>query len=82
MIRATRVVKRGADTIIRPTVRCVVGMHGDYVIEAHDRSLTLRPKGCRRGGRTEVTMTWERVYAAGFQPAKRKRVRRGALGRA
>lgn len=81
MTSATRVVKRGGETIIRPTVRSVVGLHGAYVVEAHDRSLTLRPKGARRGGPAEVTLTWEQVYAAGIPPVRRRKVRRGAMRR-
>ena len=35
---------------------------GPLVAEITARVLTLRPKGCRRGGPAEITVTWGSIY--------------------
>lgn len=45
-----------------PVRRVVLGARGDMVIEVTDRMIALRPKGARRGGPAEVTVTHEQLY--------------------
>ena len=87
MTRATVTRKtRDGSTVQRPTVRLVDSSEGPLVLELEDKALRLRPKGCKRGGPSEFTITWGTVYReavlrdlAAKAAAKRKarRQRRG-----
>ena len=47
----------------QPTRREVATKYdGPMVAEVTARVLTLRPKGCRRGGPAEVTVAWGAIY--------------------
>lgn len=45
-----------------PLRRIVQTMDSEMVAEVRDRTLTLRAKGGRAGGPTEVTVTWGAIY--------------------
>jgi len=63
MTRATRQVRDKEGYIIsKPTVRTVVTMDGFMIAELNDHTLTLRPVGRKRGGPTEVTISWGKLY--------------------
>lgn len=67
-----------------PTRRLMTSLDGeDYVIELAARYLRLRPKGTRRGGPAEVSVTPGQLYVrlmvvrADERRRERKRKRRG-----
>lgn len=70
---------------VRPTRREVLSKYdGVIVAEITARTLKLRPKGCRRGGPAEITVTWGSIFnrALADQAAERaKQKRRGRLAR-
>jgi len=77
-------VTRGSDT--RPTTRVLVGSDGEeYVVTLKARTYSIRPKGSRKGGRSEVILTPSAVYRAALiarveaTRKPRRRVRRGLL---
>jgi hypothetical protein len=52
---------RAQDT--RPTRRLLSGWQGeDFVVELEARRIVVRPKGTRRGGRSEVAVTPSLLY--------------------
>ncbi len=46
----------------RPLRRLVQTMDSEMVAEIRDRTLTLRAKGGRAGGPSEVSVTWGAIY--------------------
>lgn len=47
----------------RPTRRVVsTRLDGDFVLEVGEHELTIRPKGCRRGGPAEVIVVYGLIY--------------------
>lgn len=67
----------------RPTRRVLSGYMGaDYVVELEARRIVVRPKGTRRGGRSEVAVTPSLLYdmmlmrRAEEQQRERRRARR------
>ena len=85
MTRATRLVRDKEGYLIpKPTVRTVVTMDGFMTAEINDNTLTLRPVGRKRGGPTEVTISWGKLYIRAMmdkvdaeRAAKRKAKKRG-----
>ena len=62
----TRAPKSG-DPQARPLLRLVLDGEGkELVLELTDRMLCLRPKGTRRGGPQEVSMTHGQAYLRGM----------------
>lgn len=68
----------------RPTVRQLESVLGDtYVVELRRTTITVRPKGSRKGGRSEVSITPGALYLRLMQArvdaekASKRRARRG-----
>jgi len=69
----------------KPTVRKVHSLHdGQLTVEIREHTCTIRPKGCRRGGPAEISLSWGTIYFTGIakqtanKPRTRKlRVKRG-----
>lgn len=48
---------------LKPTVRECVGKYGDrFVVEIRATTITIRPKGTRRGGKAEVDVGVGALY--------------------
>lgn len=67
----------------RPTKRLLASRFGDeYVVELRSDLILMRPKGSRRGGRAEVSVTPGAIYQRALQvridaeKAAKKRARR------
>ena len=56
----------------RATRRIVSGHHGEYIIELRPEGLLMRPLRTRRGGKAEVLVKWESVYAGAFYRKPRR----------
>jgi hypothetical protein len=74
---------KGSD--VRPTRRMMAGFRGDhYAVELRSKVVIIRPKGARRGGPAEVTVTPGAMYVrammaqAEARKAMKRRGRRGA----
>lgn len=68
---------------LRPVRRLVRGRLGDaFVVEVRERTVVIRPKGSRRGGKAEVTLLPGLLYLQAMrakleaEKAARKKARR------
>lgn len=72
---------KGSD--LRPVRRMMDGIRGgNYAVEVRARTVVIRPKGARRGGPAEVTVTPGAVYVRAMmaQAEARKAMKRRRRG--
>lgn len=82
MTKASRQVKLpGGEIITRPTVRQVDSSHGALVAELTDSVLVLRLRGGRRGGPSEVAVSFGLVYQRAMADRVVERMRARRKGR-